>query len=117
MVFHPDEDQPRNETRPGSDEGPRSALLFPLVVFIPRPLSLTPRISCALTSQKWDLQARGRYCFVLLFIALAVADPVASSLPMNATGPEVLPVVSVDVLAGGRYAPRLSLRDNLDPPA
>ena len=78
---------------------------------------LTPRISCALTSQKWDLQARGRYCFVLLFIALAVADPVASSLPMNAAGPEVYPVVSVGVLAGGRYAPRLSLRDNLDPPA
>lgn len=67
------------------------------------------------------LQARGRYCFVLLFIALAVAlavaDPVASSLPMNTAGPEVLPVVSVGVLAGGRYAPRLSLRDNLDPPA
>lgn len=43
MAVHPHEGQPRNETRPGSDEGPRSALLFPLVVFIPRPLSLTPR--------------------------------------------------------------------------
>ena len=115
MVSHPHEGQPRNETRPGSDEGPRSALLFPLVVFIPRPLSLTPRISCVLTSPEMGLQARGRYCFVLLFIA--VADPVASSLPMNTAGPEVFPVVSVGVLAGGRYAPRLSLRDNLDPPA
>lgn len=42
MAVHPHEGQPRNETRPGSDEGPRSALLFPLVVFIPRPLSFDP---------------------------------------------------------------------------
>ena len=71
MVFHPDEGQPRNETRPGSDEGPRSALLFPLVVFIPRPLSLTPRISCALTSQKWDCRRGGAivlYCCLLLLL-------------------------------------------------